>query len=69
MAPRFELFLKHRVVFTPACPPLQDASTRSCGTALQLSGLIYKGAGDCWSVHRELEAWRTADTLLSEQMR
>lgn len=41
MASRSELFLKYRVVFTPVCPELQDASKQQSGsTALWLSGLI-----------------------------
>lgn len=44
----FELFLKHRVIFTPVCPALQDASKQSRSTALWLSGLIINAS--CRSV-------------------
>lgn len=45
MASRSELFLKYRVVFTPVCPELQDASKQqSSSTALWLSGLIIEAS-------------------------
>lgn len=50
MASRSELFLKYRVVFTPVCPELQDASKQqSSSTALWLSGLIIEASSQAVS--------------------
>lgn len=62
MASRFELFLKYRVVFTPVCPPLQDASKQSSSTALWLGGLIMKAS--YWSVFGELRLRRQTNEEL-----
>lgn len=58
MASRSELFLKYRVVFTPVCPELQDASKQqSSSTALWLSGLIIEASSQ--AVSGELGLRRT----------
>lgn len=63
----FELFLKYRLVFTPACPPLQDASKQSGSAVLQLSGLIIKAPATVGLFIRNEDcgASRAADNISS----
>lgn len=49
-----ELFLKYKVVFTPVCPPLQDASAAEPPRHSAAEEINYNVAGDCWSARGEL---------------
>lgn len=65
MASRFELFLKYRVVFTPVCPPLQDASKQSSSTAAEWINYKCILLVSLWGIR---DTRRTADILSGRRM-